>query len=352
MGRGVRAAAVMGQLRAAVRAYARLDLPPGRGPGETWTAWCRDVGDVRIVTCVYAVYDAASGRSAMRTRGTCLRCWSTRTATATRLLAHGPPLGAGYLGSRPGTSLGAARRHAHALHRRARRTTRDRPRQAPRRARADHWSSTVTTRSPELPDTLFELLAGEANDDVALAVVKVHASRSAVIGCPSARAWAPWRQLAGPSPPSCTPGRCRPGSSPISVLLDQRAGDQRAARRTRAARAPAAAGRAGGRDRGRRRLTDAAAPAPGPTATRERSRAHHRRRCSPTGGAVAAPRTARSSGRRGASESGRRHQAGTVRRAPSGRAASVRRRPGPPVRGSRGSPVRLPQRALAWRGRL
>jgi serine phosphatase RsbU (regulator of sigma subunit) len=28
MGRGIRAAAVMGQLRTAVRAYARLDLPP------------------------------------------------------------------------------------------------------------------------------------------------------------------------------------------------------------------------------------------------------------------------------------------------------------------------------------
>ena len=34
MGRGVRAAAVMGQLRAAIRAYARLDLPPADLPNQ------------------------------------------------------------------------------------------------------------------------------------------------------------------------------------------------------------------------------------------------------------------------------------------------------------------------------
>ncbi len=62
MGRGVRAAAVMGQLRAAVRAYSQMDLSPERvldlldrlveemSTGAT-------VG--QIVTCIYAVYDSA-----------------------------------------------------------------------------------------------------------------------------------------------------------------------------------------------------------------------------------------------------------------------------------------------------
>jgi PAS domain S-box-containing protein len=60
MGRGVRAAAVMGQLRAALRAYARLDLPPA----EILThldAVVQDLDADQIVTCVYAVYDPTAG---------------------------------------------------------------------------------------------------------------------------------------------------------------------------------------------------------------------------------------------------------------------------------------------------
>ncbi len=56
MGRGVRAAAVMGQLRSAVRAYARLDLPPA-DLLEHLDAAVREIGRDQIVTCVYAVYD-------------------------------------------------------------------------------------------------------------------------------------------------------------------------------------------------------------------------------------------------------------------------------------------------------
>ena len=56
VGRGVRAAAVMGQLRAAVRAYAQLELSPAH------VLECLDhvvdhFGDEQIVTCVYAVFD-------------------------------------------------------------------------------------------------------------------------------------------------------------------------------------------------------------------------------------------------------------------------------------------------------
>jgi PAS domain S-box-containing protein len=56
MGRGVQAAAVMGQLRAAVRAYARLDLPPV-DVLEFVNGIVHELGDDQIVTCIYAVFD-------------------------------------------------------------------------------------------------------------------------------------------------------------------------------------------------------------------------------------------------------------------------------------------------------
>jgi signal transduction histidine kinase/DNA-binding response OmpR family regulator/anti-sigma regulatory factor (Ser/Thr protein kinase) len=56
MGRGVRAAAVMGQLRSAVRAYARLDLPPA-DVLEHLDGVVRELGEDQIVTCIYAVFD-------------------------------------------------------------------------------------------------------------------------------------------------------------------------------------------------------------------------------------------------------------------------------------------------------
>ena len=61
MGHGVPAAVVMGQLRAAVRAYAQLDLPPERvlellDQLVEHISEAQDIG--QIVTCTYAVYDA------------------------------------------------------------------------------------------------------------------------------------------------------------------------------------------------------------------------------------------------------------------------------------------------------
>ena len=67
MGRGVRAAAVMGQLRAAVRAYARLDLPPA-DVLEFLDGVVRDLGEDQIVTCVYAVFDPRRPHAHLRQR--------------------------------------------------------------------------------------------------------------------------------------------------------------------------------------------------------------------------------------------------------------------------------------------
>jgi anti-sigma regulatory factor (Ser/Thr protein kinase) len=56
MGRGVRAAAVMGQMRTAVRAFAQLDLPPA-DVLEQLDAIVRELEPVQLVTCIYGVYD-------------------------------------------------------------------------------------------------------------------------------------------------------------------------------------------------------------------------------------------------------------------------------------------------------
>ncbi|MWA12114.1 SpoIIE family protein phosphatase [Streptomyces sp. BA2] len=60
MGRGVRAAAVMGQLRTAVRAYARLDLPPHEVL-QLLDGLAAEIDASQIATMVYAVHDPNEG---------------------------------------------------------------------------------------------------------------------------------------------------------------------------------------------------------------------------------------------------------------------------------------------------
>ncbi len=60
MGRGVQAAGVMGQVRSAVRAYARQDLPPGELL-ELLDGLVADLGEAHLATCAYAVHDPADG---------------------------------------------------------------------------------------------------------------------------------------------------------------------------------------------------------------------------------------------------------------------------------------------------
>ncbi|GGV68771.1 hypothetical protein GCM10010277_78390 [Streptomyces longisporoflavus] len=60
MGRGIRAAAVMGQLRTAVRAYASLDLPPPKIL-QLLDALLTEIDPHHIATCVYAVHDPEQG---------------------------------------------------------------------------------------------------------------------------------------------------------------------------------------------------------------------------------------------------------------------------------------------------
>ncbi|MFD3694650.1 SpoIIE family protein phosphatase [Streptomyces sp. NPDC058646] len=93
MGHGIHAAAVMGQLRTAVRTLARLDVPPEQML-RSLDAVVADLGEDEMATCVYAVHDPESGSCVIARAG------------------HPPPAVAGsdgritFLDGPPGTPLG------------------------------------------------------------------------------------------------------------------------------------------------------------------------------------------------------------------------------------------------------
>ncbi len=95
MGRGVRAASVMGQLRSAVRAFATLDLPPHEIM-QHLDVLVQDLTGDQIVTCVYAVHDPAAETIRFANAGHLAPLVAHRGGAVHRLTAGGPPLGAGY----------------------------------------------------------------------------------------------------------------------------------------------------------------------------------------------------------------------------------------------------------------
>lgn len=96
MGRGVRAAAVMGQLRTAVRAYARLDLAPA-DVLESLDGIVRDLGEGQIATCVYAVFDPYDRTLVYANAGHLPPLLRDGEGVRRLTEASGPPLGAGPL---------------------------------------------------------------------------------------------------------------------------------------------------------------------------------------------------------------------------------------------------------------
>ncbi|MEU2064307.1 SpoIIE family protein phosphatase [Streptomyces sp. NPDC013455] len=95
MGRGVRAAAVMGQLRTAVRAYARLDLPPHEVL-QLLDGLAIEIDANQIATCVYAVHDPNEGRLVYASAGHLPILVRDENGTVTRAdEPTGPPLGTG-----------------------------------------------------------------------------------------------------------------------------------------------------------------------------------------------------------------------------------------------------------------
>ncbi|MFG2359175.1 SpoIIE family protein phosphatase [Streptomyces sp. NPDC048521] len=95
MGRGVRAAAVMGQLRTAVRAYARLDLPPHEVL-QLLDGVATEIDANQIATCVYAVHDPNEGRLVYASAGHLPILVRDESGTVSRAdEPTGPPLGTG-----------------------------------------------------------------------------------------------------------------------------------------------------------------------------------------------------------------------------------------------------------------
>jgi PAS domain S-box-containing protein len=103
MGRGVGAAALMGQLRAGLRAYAVQDQPPSLVLTSA-DQLVRGLGDDVIVTCVYAVLDPRDGTLVVANAGHVPPLivdadGPQSVDEGSALAATGPPLGAG--GARP-----------------------------------------------------------------------------------------------------------------------------------------------------------------------------------------------------------------------------------------------------------
>ncbi|MFD4031248.1 SpoIIE family protein phosphatase [Streptomyces sp. NPDC058637] len=95
MGRGVRAAAVMGQLRTAVRAYARLDLPPHEVL-QLLDVLAAEIDASQIATCVYAVHDPNEGHLVYSSAGHLPILVCDEDGTVHRAEdPTGPPLGTG-----------------------------------------------------------------------------------------------------------------------------------------------------------------------------------------------------------------------------------------------------------------
>jgi anti-sigma regulatory factor (Ser/Thr protein kinase) len=84
----------MGQLRATVRAYARLDVPPQQLLALLDTE-VRDTTESTIVTCVYAVYDPATGKLTYGNAGHLPPLLTVPGGATVRLGGGDPPLGTG-----------------------------------------------------------------------------------------------------------------------------------------------------------------------------------------------------------------------------------------------------------------
>ncbi len=94
MGRGVRAAAVMSQIRATARAFAQLGLAPA-DVLELMDLTVREL-DEQLVTCIYAIYDSTDSSLVYASAGHLPPLLATPAGTTMRLTdALGPPLGAG-----------------------------------------------------------------------------------------------------------------------------------------------------------------------------------------------------------------------------------------------------------------
>ncbi|MHB1582283.1 MAG: SpoIIE family protein phosphatase [Acidimicrobiales bacterium] len=172
MGRGVRAAAVMGQLRSAVRAFARLDLPPA-DVLEYLDAVVRDLGGEQLVTCVYGIHDAVDGTFTFANAGHLPPLLVAGGARATTLRRAGPPLGAGPL-SLPEDKLALAPGSMVALYSDGLVERRDRDLEEGIALLADQLLEHAHGHLPARVQALVDaVLPDDPDDDVALLLARV-----------------------------------------------------------------------------------------------------------------------------------------------------------------------------------
>jgi anti-sigma regulatory factor (Ser/Thr protein kinase) len=89
----------MGQLRATIRAYARLGLPPAELLGLL-DDMVQTIGSHTIVTCVYAVFDPATSSLTYGNAGHLPPLLCSPGGVTQALVAGDPPLGTGYYAGR------------------------------------------------------------------------------------------------------------------------------------------------------------------------------------------------------------------------------------------------------------
>ncbi|MBE2315963.1 SpoIIE family protein phosphatase [Solirubrobacter sp. CPCC 204708] len=172
IGRGVRAAAVMGQLRAAVRAYAQLELSPA-DVLEMLDHVVGQLGAEQIVTCLVAIFDPRDCTLTYANAGHLPPLLASPGAPPQRLdESAGPPLGTGAPVFTEATAvLGAAT--LLALYTDGLVERRDRVIDAG----IDQLGTTLAALEGEigeLPDALVHALVPEgSDDDVALLVARV-----------------------------------------------------------------------------------------------------------------------------------------------------------------------------------
>ncbi len=172
MGRGVTAASLMGQLRAAVRALAKLELPPGEVL-EHLDGIVQDLEGDNIVTCVYAVFDSTDQVLRYANAGHVPPVLVKAGEEPQLLEAGGPPLGAGYFG--PTSRVQLHRETILALYTDGLVERRDRDLGDCIDHLGDLLVQHATTPVADLPAVLVQELVPEGtdDDDVALLLARV-----------------------------------------------------------------------------------------------------------------------------------------------------------------------------------
>ena len=174
MGRGVSAASSMGQLRSAVRAFTKLDIPPSEVL-EYLDGIVQDLTGDQIVTCVYAVFDSTDQTMRFANAGHLPPLLVDPGGPVKQLGTVGPPLGAGYFGQSSET-VQLRRGSTVAFYTDGLVEQRGRDLDVGIQQLAEQLSQHARTQVSELPQLFLDaLLPDGPDDDVAVLVARVNA---------------------------------------------------------------------------------------------------------------------------------------------------------------------------------